>query len=240
LLLPVVRKAREQGRIITCGSNLRQWGLILHEYVIDNKGLLPETFCFAGTGNVGRYPPTFAGLNSFMQGVISAEMFVKYQVGIDLTNKKVTRIFMCPSTEAAFEDVDRYITNTWTTYGWFEANYAYFGHFEKYSTTATKSEQLTGNKLRGDRVLMCDQIFFWGPGPGWDYNHGKFGPSISDPAFRGYHDLGPPKITGINVLMGDGSVRWKGQHEFDPVKMQTLDPSLGRVKAVNPASASFY
>jgi hypothetical protein len=35
-------------------------------------------------------------------------------------------------------------------------------------------------------------------------------------------------------------VRWKGRHEFDPVKMQALDPSIGRVRAVNPASATFY
>ncbi len=42
ILLPSLRKAREAGKIVACGSNMRQIGMALKMYTIDNRGFLPD------------------------------------------------------------------------------------------------------------------------------------------------------------------------------------------------------
>src|SRR4051794_14596105 len=80
ILLPSLRKARESAQVVSCASNLHQWGAIFHMYFIDNKGQLPESYYFAGTGTVGRYPGSWFG-SSNAQGAVSAEMMSRYVPG---------------------------------------------------------------------------------------------------------------------------------------------------------------
>jgi prepilin-type processing-associated H-X9-DG protein len=42
LLLPVLTRAKEAGRTVVCGSNLRQLGIAASIYSLDNKGRLPD------------------------------------------------------------------------------------------------------------------------------------------------------------------------------------------------------
>lgn len=42
LLLPALRKAREAGKVVVCASNMRQIGLALNLYMMDNGGYLPD------------------------------------------------------------------------------------------------------------------------------------------------------------------------------------------------------
>lgn len=37
VMMPALRKVREQGKIVTCKSNLRQWGVVTMMYTSDNK-----------------------------------------------------------------------------------------------------------------------------------------------------------------------------------------------------------
>ncbi len=37
VLMPALQRVREQGRVVACQSNLRQWGLIFAMYMEDNK-----------------------------------------------------------------------------------------------------------------------------------------------------------------------------------------------------------
>ena len=39
ILMPTLRRARNQGRTVVCRSNLRQWGTIFHLYMDDHDGL---------------------------------------------------------------------------------------------------------------------------------------------------------------------------------------------------------
>ncbi|MCC7349453.1 MAG: prepilin-type N-terminal cleavage/methylation domain-containing protein [Phycisphaerales bacterium] len=41
ILMPALTKARQSANQIACGSNLRQWGMAVQQYVSDNKGKLP-------------------------------------------------------------------------------------------------------------------------------------------------------------------------------------------------------
>jgi prepilin-type N-terminal cleavage/methylation domain-containing protein len=38
ILMPTLQRVREQGRVVACQSNLRQWGLIFAMYIEDNDG----------------------------------------------------------------------------------------------------------------------------------------------------------------------------------------------------------
>jgi prepilin-type N-terminal cleavage/methylation domain-containing protein len=40
ILLPTLRRARSQAKIVACQSNVRQWALILHQYTSENNGKL--------------------------------------------------------------------------------------------------------------------------------------------------------------------------------------------------------
>ena len=44
ILVPVLRKARNQARTVVCQSNLNQWGQIMNLYTEENEGCLPRSF----------------------------------------------------------------------------------------------------------------------------------------------------------------------------------------------------
>jgi prepilin-type N-terminal cleavage/methylation domain-containing protein len=50
ILMPALRKVREQAMSIVCQSNLRQWGVIFNTYTIDNDGLFMDGHWAYGTG----------------------------------------------------------------------------------------------------------------------------------------------------------------------------------------------
>lgn len=67
---------------------------------------------------------------------------------------------------------------------------------------------------------MTDTLYRQQAG-GWIYNHGIYGYSThSYGGDWGPTDRGEPKMTGINILHGDGAVSWKGKGAFDTYKMR--------------------
>jgi len=44
MLLPSLEKAREQARVVTCQSNLKQWGIVWMTYAASNEDKFPVTF----------------------------------------------------------------------------------------------------------------------------------------------------------------------------------------------------
>jgi hypothetical protein len=96
---------------------------------------------------------------------------------------------------------------------YFRLQYAYFGRVEFWDNLATDPEDITANILTSSKLLMADSIFYWYPSDIWIYNHGKFGASdhhLSQILFQPIDAM-----TGINKLLGDGSVNWKNAFEFD-------------------------
>jgi len=43
ILLPVLGKVRKQAKALACRANLRQWGVALHTYAVENDGKLPRS-----------------------------------------------------------------------------------------------------------------------------------------------------------------------------------------------------
>ncbi len=46
ILMPTLRRVRNQARSVVCQSNLRQWGTLLQMYINDNNGLLPRSVTY--------------------------------------------------------------------------------------------------------------------------------------------------------------------------------------------------
>jgi prepilin-type processing-associated H-X9-DG protein/prepilin-type N-terminal cleavage/methylation domain-containing protein len=68
LLLPSVVRARQSANQLTCASNLRQWGLAMQMYAVQNNGYLPRRGQGVGpTQQVTRLPDWFNALPPFLK-----------------------------------------------------------------------------------------------------------------------------------------------------------------------------
>ncbi|UCF17902.1 MAG: type II secretion system protein [Phycisphaerales bacterium] len=72
ILMPALRRVREQARMIGCSANLRQWVLVLNTYCDDNDGKF-----FSGVNELGHWWPC--------------------QLDDDLKNWKKNKIWFCPT-----------------------------------------------------------------------------------------------------------------------------------------------
>ena len=135
----------------------------------------------------------------------------------------------CPANKGEnIDDTYARIINS----GYMRMQYAYYAHVEKWPQNATHPDDITGSELDSRKVLMADVIYYWGPSLGIClYNHGLDGYSWDTGRLDDYVQFcdmeGPPKITGINKLFGDGRVIWKDRSEFDIENMhlnQATDP----------------
>src|SRR5258706_5542402 len=105
ILLPVLNSARERAHRVKCASNLRQLGMAMKMYAIDNKNQYPRTVYtqgghsvqyFTGCGAADPFEP-FGGRPSLNDG--SAAIFLLAHVGLVKLN-----IFICPSSTQHVED----------------------------------------------------------------------------------------------------------------------------------------
>jgi len=133
--------------------------------------------------------------------------------------------------------------------GYLRVQYAYYAHVEKWTRSATHPRDLTAAELSSKRLLMADQIYYWGY---YEYpclyNHGE--KRYSWDGFNEYMHLCltevPPNITGINKLFGDGHVVWKDKSKFDIDNMVLNDSPLGKsnpnphVIGHDSVAATFY
>jgi len=214
ILLPSLRKARQAAQRAACVSNLRQFGIAIYNYSFDNKGRLPNTIFVYG----GRYP-NVAWVNDTGIGEFSYEGIARYVKGADINKKIVLGIWWCPATGPR-EAID----SSWSDYGYMHMGYSYFAQC---GDCATRPDQLVDRRLKAERVLMADILYRWWVTGGWRFNHGVQGIFSNDHAIA--PPTGPPKLGGANVMYGDGHVAWKGREEYDPKKMDALDPSIPRV-----------
>lgn len=211
LLLPALKQAREKSRRAVCASNLRQWSLALASYSADNAGQLQETWGFPR-----RYPRGVWIYSAVGPGQFSAEAIGHYLPGVNLAQQKVGGLWFCPSNNSG--DLQGEIQAEWPS-GFFSGHYAYFARVSKWSSFATNPADLIDNDFDANRLLMSDGLFKWWAG-GWAYNHGRYGPSCHGTWAGIPIDYGPPQITGVNQLFGDGHVVWKDGSKFDLTALQ--------------------
>jgi prepilin-type N-terminal cleavage/methylation domain-containing protein/prepilin-type processing-associated H-X9-DG protein len=98
LLMPSLRKAREQARLVSCQSNLRQLGLTFQMYANDNKGFAPMM-----NNQPAPYPPNVPG--PYMDWMVQIAPYLKINpssistswASVNWAPDKV-KLLQCPST----------------------------------------------------------------------------------------------------------------------------------------------
>ena len=245
MLLPALGQAKESAKRITCMSNLKQWGVGLHGFKNDHNQRLLTTPIHYGTAPYPQvmYLAEGTGALETLTGEMNVESinsYIGYPVAIEnwpanmaATTVDPRSIFFCPSADPG----------NWAGY-WGNTvgagiycpsmNYGYFANFEEpeWADFAPRSEDLTGAALEGDRLLMSDVVYNGFGGNKFWYNHGNYGWSGNgdingvDPD---YEDYGPPELSGMNQLYGDGHVRWKAAGDLDIANMMSLGVVQRRV-----------
>jgi len=91
ILLPALKRVREQANRVKCASNLRQIGIALRTYGFDNKGQYPRTYY---TALKGPYAFRSEPWNEFFANDTSAPLFqlIRYRL-------VTAEIFLCPSSD---------------------------------------------------------------------------------------------------------------------------------------------
>ena len=80
ILMPALRRVREQARMLGCSGNLRQWVLVLNTYCMENDGKF-----FSGVNDFGHWWP--------------------WQLDEDLKDWKKNKIWFCPTaTKPIFDE----------------------------------------------------------------------------------------------------------------------------------------
>src|SRR5262245_29070599 len=229
MLLLALSRAKDRANMARCKSNLRQWGITHSLYAGDNQHNLLET---ADTSGNNRAPAIIFLKQQSHPQFFNLESVAPYIPGLhvdvsDLTNIYVDGIWWCPCSIK--EDLAE--LRAVALGGWFNTSYSYFSGVEKWKPgQATFPDDLTAKDLRADRLLMSDMLNVAGNLRGWAYNHGKK-PGI-------YLDPGPPGISGIHHLYGDGHVVWKSAGKFRIQDLRPGNPAVGSVPA--PGSTTFY
>ena len=230
ILLPALSKAKERARQISCASNLHQWGITVHCYAADYLGAIPLTPTY---GENNPFPlivlkndrdagvwPTAAP----HEGELAVNLISRYVPGVDAERQTVEQIslWFCPSFQGPQNT--RYTTHeTWVqTNSYFHMDYSYFAGVEAWARVATHPETLTDKRLQGNRLLMADQLWWYGLYDAWAFNHGRHGPSWPSP-LNGLPQMpSPESVTGVNRLYGDAHVEWP---DLDLLEMDLFQAS---------------
>jgi len=72
ILVPTLRRVRNQSRAVVCRANLRQWGTLTTVYVNENEGRLPVSYCGSHASQGVRRPDSWVpdlGISEDLRGI---------------------------------------------------------------------------------------------------------------------------------------------------------------------------
>ena len=186
LLLPAVQAAREAARRMSCGNNLKQIGLALHNYNSAYKSLPAAAYWKSGKmqSNVASQPRNFTWIASLLPfteqtALYNAMNFNQPLWGSSTTQQKLPNgqiiasvtvpTFLCPS-DPGFKGGENPHGLGWSNYAgaegydwWFRGNHPLSGVFNL--NTYTRFEDVTDGTSNTLAVVECSTQAFE-PGPG--------------------------------------------------------------------------
>jgi prepilin-type N-terminal cleavage/methylation domain-containing protein len=242
ILLPAISSMRGAAWRATCASNLRQWGMAWAAYTLDNNRELAGS-THGGLGWGGTYPMhirghTRPGYPQYPQE-ISFDKIESYIGDVDPDTGELSGVWICPASEKSTREGSAFhksaINAPTLAYSFF-ARFDLDGSYGTFNLANTQLNPSGGTAvhektLDPNRVLMADVLYRWSSGFRWTYNHGSNGSAYHAPSI-GREDTGIPDITGINRLMGDGSVHWKTRDDFDLPNLIEWNNNIGTNTAV--------
>lgn len=239
ILLPALSKSRTAARQVICGSNLRQLGIANITFGVDND----ESVMLMSMTR-GLYPFDLWKKNDFPgYDIWSLENINPYIQSFSGPSTQIedSGISLCPEVDKNIMD-KYYGSNVGNSNGPFvEIQYTYFGGADRIVHSwqgyihNNADDFLVGSDPSSDEVWMADVLYrdgstSAGAGP-WRYNHGKNGWAHNEEAWMPRQPGDVPFFTGINRLMGDGSVHWKPENAFNNIELMLNgaypDPYLG-------------
>ena len=124
MLLPALTGARERGRRVPCASNLRQTGLGIHQYALDNRSFVPysapaaadwsnSSFALLGTNNYVNSTQMFLCPSDKRQGVKAAADFTTFTTLTNVCSYSLARqLSWLPNFKDYIIAIDRVGTGT--------------------------------------------------------------------------------------------------------------------------------
>lgn len=208
LLLPAVQQAQDAANRAICQNNLKQLCLAMHNIASVHGGDIP-----AVAGAFPKNQKTYGTIHFHLLPYLEEDKLYKEAKGAVWQNgvwSTPVKLFLCPSDES--EPANNQYKN-WLATCNYAANFAVFGT-QGARMPATFADGTSNTIVFAERYQMCGQTpCAWGY-PVIDYyapmfarySEAKFqiAPSIRqcDPALAQ-----TPHSSGMNVAMGDGSVR---------------------------------
>ena len=193
MLLPALNQAREKAKRISCASNLKQWGTVLHQYAGDYDGWLPAG---DGAGSNG-----FLQLNGDRPYILIRKKATTGPYFQNLYDYGLERgICYCPSN--MIRDID---TNWWKDAGDRALiGYNLFCNIKNDATTNPADLEIPTRlgKSSADAVMLADMIAEKVSG-GWGSSN---------------NHQGSVNPAGANVLYLGGHVNWNNFNSLAPSK----------------------
>lgn len=221
ILMPVLVKARQQGKRIYCLSNLRQMVIAAHSYANNNDGYYPIAYMYKFEASVfASYCWDFTSIKDWSNGE------EKVIPGLLWQGQTIEKIHQCPS----FKGAHNWFNDPYTGYNY---NTSYIGHGSGETIIAP---------AKVIQVRRPSNCVLFGDGQ-WSGGANKFmrspWPSPSDAGFfgraagtQGYRHSGK-----TNVAYCDGSARSTSElyKETDPVEVDNIAPGTGFLSPDNSA-----
>jgi prepilin-type N-terminal cleavage/methylation domain-containing protein len=244
IIVPAIKKAKEQTRLIVCRTNLRQWIFAVQAYTADNDGNLLSSFGYQDTsGNISSiYPCEFwldaenlTGNSAYEHSnMFSQEAIRPYLPGfneegysyLDVVagdyNPESLRLegaWRCPLNTS---DTLDFTISQIKTRGFFRLQYAYYARVDLWKGFASNPDDIPGKQMASRHVVFADAFYNWNNGAALIYNHGIYGYSDEDRSKYveslldgGRGGDGLPSVSGLNKAFGDGHVEWKDRSQFN-------------------------
>lgn len=197
ILMPTLRKVKEQARLTVCAAHLHNAGVAIYAYATDFNGNIPP-FWDADPDNPGKLMPG-TGLGpslSSQQGVFQlvSEPYGSYPTEAYLSDAEM---FICPSDnkdnppKLPKERQKGYFFDVGGSAGWVMSYwYLYFTPLDKTEPELARIHRYRVDKSPGKAVFIADQCITWDTPAGVDYRYEQ------------YH------MYGINTLHLDGRVNF--------------------------------
>ncbi len=216
VLMPVLGRARDAARRISCGARLKQWGTAIEMYSASNDGKMMAmvTWFNQPRPHYIMDEPKENSKGATMWNIEGINPYIKAFSPNYKDTGEATDMVTCPSCSGEFMQ-DWIKTINWRNHEFAEIAYSYYGRadtLDRDSCSSNAKRYLTGRVCNSRGLLMSEILNLDSSDSAYRYNHGRDGWSWNESKFaspKGAVYSPDPRATGRSQLFGDGHVIWR-------------------------------